>query len=130
MATFPTVQIEYSKSEIVDTLRTKIAMVNNAKYKLNEKREELKDLLLSDKEYSELTSEIESKSDRRREVKKILKDTQVNISVKVNEIKELNQIYKELKKELSGCLEKYVKHEQMTIFDGMIIVKNFSLKTK
>jgi hypothetical protein len=61
---------------------------------------------------------------------RLLKDTQVNISVKVNEIKELNQIYKELKKELSGCLEKYVKHEQMTIFDGMIIVKNFSLKTK
>ncbi len=128
MNNVPIIQVQQQKQTVQEEIRSLNALLYAARQKVKEEREAVNDIMLSDNEYRGVQTQLESLQDRKKELIQILKDSKPEIKDHKETIKNTNKIIKDYKQQLSDRLETYQKDTQMTIFDGMSIVKNYSLK--
>lgn len=123
-------QVSSPQHALAESIKSNFGMLVSAQTERRNLRESLNDVYLSDKEFRKVQLELESLSDRRKELKKIFKDSNSDVQQLLGKINAASRQIRSLKRVISGYLEQYSKDTQMQLFEGLKIDKNYQLKLK
>ena len=127
----PTVQVVEQRVNPASTVQLERGMIKALQEKKKDLQGKLDAIYMGDDEYKSSLLQIQSLTDRIKELKDILKDSDIagkDIKAVKYDIRNLNKQLKEHKAELSEALGDYVKETQQLTFEGFLVVKKYELK--